>query len=86
MQEMETYDTMQVVKRQQDNQRLKRDLDHCRNGLHHTIKPTQTPHGISQNSTTHQSVESLPLFIFHWKQSEKNASGYAETTFFDIVT
>lgn len=45
MQELETYDTMQVVKRQQDNKRLRRDLDQCRNGPHPTIHPTQPPHG-----------------------------------------
>ncbi|XP_076589562.1 olfactomedin-4-like [Chaetodon auriga] len=45
MQELETYDTMQVVKRQQDNQNLKRDLDQCRNGLYPTAQPTEQPHG-----------------------------------------
>nr|XP_046251468.1 olfactomedin-4-like [Scatophagus argus] len=45
MQELETYDTMQVVKRQQDNLRLKKDLDQCRNGLQATVQPTQPPQG-----------------------------------------
>ncbi|XP_041794831.1 olfactomedin-4-like [Chelmon rostratus] len=45
MQELETYDTMQVVKREKDNQRLKRDLDQCRDGLQPTTLPTQPPHG-----------------------------------------
>ncbi|XP_044049589.1 olfactomedin-4-like [Siniperca chuatsi] len=45
MQELETYDTMQVVKRQQDNHRLKRDLDQCKNGFHPSTQPTQPPHG-----------------------------------------
>ncbi|XP_070686273.1 olfactomedin-4-like [Pempheris klunzingeri] len=46
MQELEKYDTMQVVKRQQDNHRLKRDLDECKNEEGHLIsKPTQPPHG-----------------------------------------
>ncbi|XP_039990147.1 olfactomedin-4-like isoform X2 [Xiphias gladius] len=45
MQELEKYDTMQVVKRQQANQRLKRELNQCRNGLHSTIQPTQPQHG-----------------------------------------
>ncbi|XP_051239200.1 olfactomedin-4-like [Dicentrarchus labrax] len=45
MQQLETYDTLQVVKRQQDNSRLKRDLDQCKNGHHPTTQPTQPPHG-----------------------------------------
>ncbi|XP_003439599.1 olfactomedin-4 [Oreochromis niloticus] len=45
MQELETFDTMQVVKRQQANQRLKRDLEQCKNGLHPTHQPTEPPHG-----------------------------------------
>ncbi|XP_070828065.1 olfactomedin-4-like [Chaetodon trifascialis] len=45
MQELETYDTMQVVKRQQENQNLKRDLDLCRTGLHPSTQPTLPPHG-----------------------------------------
>ncbi|XP_045892279.1 olfactomedin-4-like [Micropterus dolomieu] len=44
MQELQTYDTMQVVKRLEDNHRLKRDLDQCKNGFHSTIQPTQPPH------------------------------------------
>lgn len=44
MQELQTYDTMQVVKRLEDNHRLKRDLDQCKNGFHPTIQPTQPPH------------------------------------------
>ncbi|XP_028287057.1 olfactomedin-4-like [Parambassis ranga] len=46
MQELENFDTMQVVKRQQANQRLKKDLDKCINGRHPTPPPTQPPHGI----------------------------------------
>ncbi|GAA6221232.1 olfactomedin-4-like [Lates japonicus] len=45
MQELVKYDTMQVVKSKQANQRLKRDLDQCRNGPHSTIQPTQPQHG-----------------------------------------
>ncbi|XP_030587920.1 olfactomedin-4-like [Archocentrus centrarchus] len=45
MQELETFDTMQVVKRQQANQRLRRDLEQCKNGLHPTQQPTKPPHG-----------------------------------------
>ncbi|XP_041851907.1 olfactomedin-4-like [Melanotaenia boesemani] len=45
MQEMEKFDTMQVVKSQHANQRLKRDLDQCRNGSHPTPKPTLPPEG-----------------------------------------
>ncbi|KAF0040511.1 hypothetical protein F2P81_006409 [Scophthalmus maximus] len=56
MKELEKYDTMQVVKRQEANQRLKRDLDQCRNGLHPIIQPTQPqhsncPHGVFVNIT-----------------------------------
>ncbi|KAM9351952.1 olfactomedin-4-like [Symphorus nematophorus] len=45
LQELETYDTMQVVKRQQENQRLKKDLDRCRSGLNNITIPTQPPYG-----------------------------------------
>lgn len=44
MEELEKYDTMQVVKRQQDNQRLKQALDQCRDGVHPTSQPTLVPH------------------------------------------
>ncbi|CAG5958345.1 unnamed protein product [Menidia menidia] len=43
MQDLETFDTMQVVKRQQANQRLKRDLDQCRSEILPPPKPTQLP-------------------------------------------
>ncbi|XP_035980878.1 olfactomedin-4 [Fundulus heteroclitus] len=46
MVELEKFDTMQVVKRQQANQRLKRDLDQCmNNGVHGTIKPPEPTAG-----------------------------------------
>ncbi|XP_047196020.1 olfactomedin-4-like [Hippoglossus stenolepis] len=45
MQDMKRYDTMQVVMRQEANQRLKRELNQCRNGLHPIIQPTQPQHG-----------------------------------------
>ncbi|XP_040894423.1 olfactomedin-4-like [Toxotes jaculatrix] len=45
MEELEKFDTMHVVKRQQANLRLTRDLDTCRNGLHPTIQPTEPQHG-----------------------------------------
>ncbi|XP_044050264.1 olfactomedin-4-like [Siniperca chuatsi] len=56
MQELETYDTMKVVKGQQDNHRLQSDLDQCRKKLHPTIQSTQPPqgncpHGQLQNIT-----------------------------------
>ncbi|KAL7402752.1 hypothetical protein ABVT39_019539 [Epinephelus coioides] len=44
MQELETYDTMGVVKTQILNQRLKRELDQC-TMRHITTRPTQPPHG-----------------------------------------
>ncbi|KAM7414046.1 hypothetical protein PAMA_019050 [Pampus argenteus] len=43
MTKLEMYDTLQVVKRQQANERLKRDLDQCKN--HPITQPTQPPHG-----------------------------------------
>ncbi|XP_071389321.1 olfactomedin-4-like [Centroberyx affinis] len=46
MQQLEVYDSMQVVKSQQDNQRLKEDLDLCRKGHHPTTQPMQPPSGI----------------------------------------
>ena len=48
MQDMKKYDTMQVVMTQEANQRLKRDLNQCRNGLRPIIQPTQPQHGKSQ--------------------------------------
>lgn len=45
MQNLETYDTMQVVKTHKANQRLKRDLNECKAELDPTTKPTQPPHG-----------------------------------------
>ncbi|XP_017284369.1 olfactomedin-4-like [Kryptolebias marmoratus] len=57
MQELETFDAMQVVKKQQVNQRLKRDLDRCKNGgLHPIPQPTEPteetcPHGQLLNVT-----------------------------------
>lgn len=46
MEELEKFDTMQVVKRQQANQRLKRDLDQCRNnGVLPTVQPTKSTGG-----------------------------------------
>ncbi|XP_051239224.1 olfactomedin-4-like [Dicentrarchus labrax] len=55
MQQLETYDTLQVVKRQQDNKQLKRDLDQCRNRLYPIAQPTppqrNCPHGEFRNIT-----------------------------------
>ncbi|KAM6946025.1 olfactomedin-4 [Aplochiton taeniatus] len=39
------FDTMQVVKRQDANSRLRRDLEQCRNGHHPTEPPPPTQHG-----------------------------------------
>ncbi|XP_023253214.1 olfactomedin-4-like [Seriola lalandi dorsalis] len=44
MQELERFDTMQVVKSVHANRRLKTDLDQCKNG-HPTIQPTGPPQG-----------------------------------------
>ncbi|KAM4618402.1 olfactomedin-4-like [Polymixia lowei] len=41
--DLEDYDSMQVVRRQQANQRLRRDLEHCKNGYHPTVEPTPAP-------------------------------------------
>nr|XP_046251460.1 olfactomedin-4-like [Scatophagus argus] len=54
MRELEIYDTMQVVKRQQDNQRLKKNLDQCRSGFQATSQSTQHSYGLPQYHTTHQ--------------------------------
>lgn len=45
MGELEAYDSMQVVKRQQDNRRLTRDLQECRTGHQHIVQPTRRPRG-----------------------------------------
>ncbi|XP_042351869.1 olfactomedin-4-like [Plectropomus leopardus] len=45
MQELETYDTMQVIKTQKSNLRLRKDLEQCRTGAHTITHPTQPPHG-----------------------------------------
>ncbi|KAL3062116.1 hypothetical protein OYC64_010096 [Pagothenia borchgrevinki] len=54
MQDLETYDTSQVMKTQQANQRLKRDLDQCQNGQPApppTHPPGNCPHGQFVNIT-----------------------------------
>ncbi|CAL8324365.1 unnamed protein product [Gadus morhua 'NCC'] len=44
MQQLEAFDTMQTVRREKTNNRLTRDLDHCKNGRH--LIPTVNPsHG-----------------------------------------
>ncbi|KAJ4937998.1 hypothetical protein JOQ06_002625 [Pogonophryne albipinna] len=48
MQDLETYDTSQVMKTQQANQRLKRDLDQCQNGQP-APPPTHPPPGMCRN-------------------------------------
>uniref|UniRef100_H3CHF8 Si:ch211-194m7.5 n=1 Tax=Tetraodon nigroviridis TaxID=99883 RepID=H3CHF8_TETNG len=40
MQMLETFDTALVVKGKRDNQRLKKHLEECRNGLYSTVQPT----------------------------------------------
>ncbi|KAK7892018.1 hypothetical protein WMY93_023981 [Mugilogobius chulae] len=45
LQKMEAFDTMQVIKKDQTNQRLRRDLDQCMNGLHTKAPPTLPSHG-----------------------------------------
>uniref|UniRef100_A0A8D3DVZ5 Si:ch211-194m7.3 n=1 Tax=Scophthalmus maximus TaxID=52904 RepID=A0A8D3DVZ5_SCOMX len=59
MKELEKYDTMQVVKRQEANQRLKRDLDQCRNGLHPIIQPTQPQHSNVQIHPTNPTTNTI---------------------------
>ncbi|XP_030282281.1 olfactomedin-4-like [Sparus aurata] len=44
MEELETYDIMQVVKRQRENQLLKSNLTKCKNGRP-TTQPTEPPRG-----------------------------------------
>lgn len=48
MERLENYDSMQVVKRQQANRRLTRDLQECKNGHQHMVQPTRRPPGTSQ--------------------------------------
>uniref|UniRef100_A0A671WGS9 Olfactomedin-4-like n=1 Tax=Sparus aurata TaxID=8175 RepID=A0A671WGS9_SPAAU len=45
MQELESYDTMQVVRGKLDNRRLRRDLDQCRNTVLPFTNTTEPPHG-----------------------------------------
>jgi len=50
MEQLEAFDTMQVVKRELANKRLKRDLDQCKD--EHSLIPTDTPaHGMSLTVT-----------------------------------
>lgn len=78
MVELETYDTMQVVKRQQENQRLKRALDTCRNGVDPTSQPTLPPHG--------ESIVYLSLIPTGNNQMNKNDPGYvAVASFFSSL-
>ncbi|XP_029992087.1 olfactomedin-4 isoform X2 [Sphaeramia orbicularis] len=46
LKDLQELDTMEVVKRQQANQRLKRDLDQCRNGLRTKAPTTSPPPGL----------------------------------------
>lgn len=48
MKKLETFDTMQVVKREADNQRLKKYLEECKNGFFPTVQPTPA-HGMTEN-------------------------------------
>lgn len=50
MEQLQAYDSMQVVKRQQDNRRLTRDLQQCRTGHQHLVQPTRRPRGASPNT------------------------------------
>ena len=52
MQELETFDTMQVVRGKLDNQRLRTDLDQCRNTVHDSTNTSNSPQGLSQKHTT----------------------------------
>lgn len=49
MKKLETFDTMEVVKRQKDNQRLKKHLEECKNGFYPTVQPTPA-HGKTKSS------------------------------------
>ncbi|XP_034734477.1 olfactomedin-4-like [Etheostoma cragini] len=51
MQELETYDTMQVVKTQRANKNLVQELDQCNNRLNVTTQPTQPPQGNCPHGT-----------------------------------
>lgn len=70
MQQLEAFDSMQMVKRQQDNRRLTRDLQECRTGHQHMVQPTRRPAGTPQresdlipglhSATHHRAVMSCP--------------------------
>uniref|UniRef100_A0A3P9IM01 Si:ch211-194m7.5 n=1 Tax=Oryzias latipes TaxID=8090 RepID=A0A3P9IM01_ORYLA len=60
--DLEHFDTMQVVKRQQVNQRLKKDLDQCKNGLQPTDLDLATDEsGVWVIYTTSQDFGNLVL-------------------------
>lgn len=59
LQQLESYDTLHVVTRQQTNQRLKRDLDECRNGHHPNPPSTQPPQGKAKNYSKTRTFKGL---------------------------
>lgn len=68
MEQLEAFDSTQVVKRQRDNRRLTRDLQECRMGHQHMVQPTRRPPGTSQRDGLHLiPVKPLitALFVCH---------------------
>lgn len=52
MQQLEVYDSMEVIKREKANQRLIKDLELCQRSNQSTVQPTEPPPGTPQTSTT----------------------------------
>lgn len=57
LRDLENYDTLQVEKRRKDNQRLKRDLDECRN--EHGQGPTHQPDTQTSGKSLQVSLEGI---------------------------
>ncbi|XP_036961717.1 olfactomedin-4-like isoform X1 [Acanthopagrus latus] len=58
MQELETFDTMQVVRGKLDNQRLRTDLDQCRNTVHDSTNTSNSPQ-VSQGDCPHGQFRNI---------------------------
>lgn len=57
MQELEAFDLSQVISRQRENQRMKRDLAECQDELHATMQPP-TAHPSTSTSAFNLTVNS----------------------------
>ncbi|XP_017289701.1 olfactomedin-4 [Kryptolebias marmoratus] len=61
MSELETFDTMQVVKGRQENRRLKANLEACNTAVQATVPPAQPPHGTCQRGPL-QNISEVRFF------------------------